>query len=83
MYHASRESFLYLRDFYIGEIHPDDLSQVPHGGEDQGSGRAAEPPGTDFLQQLREFTDAFRLKLGPGGEVLHAGSAARLHLGLR
>lgn len=28
-YHASRESFLYLRDFYIGEIHPDDRASVP------------------------------------------------------
>jgi hypothetical protein len=29
MYHASRESFLYLRDFYLGEIHPEDRAIVP------------------------------------------------------
>jgi len=84
MYHASRESFLYLRDFYLGEIHPDDRGLVPQGGEDRARGRAAEPPGPDFLQQLREYTEAFRLKLGPGGELLHAAYAdVRTHLGAR
>ena len=77
MYHASRESFLYLRDFYIGEVHPDDRARVPQGGADISRGKAAEPPGADFLQQLREFTDAFRLKLGQGGEVLHASSSVK------
>ena len=77
MYHASRESFLYLRDFYVGEVHPDDRTKVPQGGADKSTGRAAEPPGADFMQQLREFTDAFRLKLGQDGEVLHAGDAVK------
>ncbi|GAX75100.1 hypothetical protein CEUSTIGMA_g2544.t1 [Chlamydomonas eustigma] len=75
MYHASRESFLYLRDFYIGEIHPDDRSSVPQGGEDRAAGIAAEPPSSDFLQQLREYTQGFRLKLGLNGEVLQSVAA--------
>eukprot|EP00967_Tisochrysis_lutea_P106554 scaffold163521_cov20-Tisochrysis_lutea.AAC.1 len=28
IYHASRESFLYLHDFYLGEVHPADRSMV-------------------------------------------------------
>ena len=75
MYHASRESFLYLRDFYRGEIHPDDRASVPHGGADKASGRAAEPPGPDFMLQLREYTEGFRLKgLAPGMTHNHLGS---------
>ncbi|KAG1665059.1 hypothetical protein FOA52_012478 [Chlamydomonas sp. UWO 241] len=82
MYHASRESFLYLRDFYLGEIHPEDRAIVPQGGEDKLHGRAAQPPGEDFLAQLREFTEGWRLRLGPKGDVLHAAYAdVKTHLG--
>jgi hypothetical protein len=48
MYHASRESFLYIAEFYVGELVPSERSEVPMGG--------AQPPSQDFLQQLREFT---------------------------
>ncbi|GFH14087.1 cytochrome b5, partial [Haematococcus lacustris] len=29
IYHATRESFLYLREFYRGEIHQDDIPCIP------------------------------------------------------
>jgi len=48
MYHASKESFLYIEEFYIGELLPADRAAVPMGGR--------QPPSQDFLQQLREFT---------------------------
>eukprot|EP00882_Tetradesmus_deserticola_P018555 GHRQ01019930.1.p3 GENE.GHRQ01019930.1~~GHRQ01019930.1.p3 ORF type:complete len:112 (+),score=46.74 GHRQ01019930.1:951-1286(+) len=48
MYHASRESFLYIAEFYIGELLPADLPDVPLGGK--------QPPSADFLAQLREYT---------------------------
>ena len=50
MFHASRESFLYLKEFYIGELHPQERSLVP----------CNIPPSEDFLQQLREYT-SFRM----------------------
>ena len=57
LYHASRKSFIYLKQFYIGELHPADLQQVPPAGK---SKRLAKPsPG--FLQQLLEHT-SWRVK---------------------
>ena len=64
VYHASRESFLYLRDFYAGEVRPEDRNSVQLGG-------GGEPPSLDFLVQLREYSDGFRIKLGPNDTVLH------------
>ena len=29
LYHSSRKSFMYLKEFYIGEIHPNDLKDIP------------------------------------------------------
>ena len=43
LYHASRESFTYLKEFYIGELHADDRVLVP---------RSDEAPSDDFMQQL-------------------------------
>ena len=49
MYHASRESFLYLKEFYIGELYPPAAAgQVPLGG--------GQPPSAEFMAQLREYT---------------------------
>lgn len=48
MYHASRESFLYLQEFYIGELVLADRPHVPVGGR--------QPPSDDFMVQLREYT---------------------------
>lgn len=47
LYHASRESFVYIRQFYHGEIAPEDVDLVP---------APEEPASPEFLQQLREFT---------------------------
>jgi hypothetical protein len=55
MYHASRESFLYLQEFYIGELLPSERAHVPLGG--------SQPPSEDFMQQLREFTQAWRERM--------------------
>ena len=51
LYHASRESFTYLREFYIGELHAEERDLVPHGDE-----KASD----DFYTQLREFSAPFR-----------------------
>jgi hypothetical protein len=58
VYHASRESFLYLRDFYVGEVAEEDLDEVP---------RPEEEPSPEFLEQLRRHTAGFRLPRGSGG----------------
>jgi len=52
LYHASRESFQYLKEFYIGEIWPEDRPLIPLEKE-----RASD----DFMQQLREYSATFRL----------------------
>ena len=48
LYHSSRKSFQYLKEFYIGELHPSDLHRVPPASKGA--------PSDGFLQQLREFT---------------------------
>ena len=53
LYHASRESFTYLREFYVGELHEEERELVPSAsGEEEAS--------ADFLEQLREFAQPFR-----------------------
>lgn len=66
LYHASRESFTYLREFYIGEIVAEDLELVP---------REEEAASQDFMSQLREFSAPFRYRPDP------AAPAATSHLG--
>jgi cytochrome b involved in lipid metabolism len=46
VYHTSCESFLYLKEFYIGEVSALDLEEID----------VAEAPSQDFLSQLRGFT---------------------------
>eukprot|EP00884_Botryococcus_braunii_P006095 jgi/Botrbrau1/15487/Bobra.43_2s0107.2 len=53
VYHASRESFLYLKQFYMGEIDPRDRDSVPCPAK----------PSEEFLQQLSEYTASFRMHL--------------------
>eukprot|EP00658_Telonema_sp_P-2_P042291 TRINITY_DN30347_c0_g1_i2.p1 TRINITY_DN30347_c0_g1~~TRINITY_DN30347_c0_g1_i2.p1 ORF type:complete len:100 (-),score=20.27 TRINITY_DN30347_c0_g1_i2:293-592(-) len=49
MYHLSRRSFVYLEQFYIGDLKPSELCKVPvREGE--------KPPSAGFLEQLRDFT---------------------------
>ena len=52
VYHSSRESFLYLQEFYIGDLLPQDAAQVPH----------PEQPSPEFLAQLRAYT-TFRVSV--------------------
>ena len=51
-YHASRESFTYLREFYIGELWPEERQKIP---------MEEEKASDDFMTQLRDFASAFRL----------------------
>ena len=53
VYHASRESFTFLEHFYMGEVRAEDLPSVPQPDE---------PPSGDFLEQLRMYCAAFRLR---------------------
>lgn len=52
VYHSSRESFLYLQEFYIGDLLPQDATQVP----------CPEQPSSEFLAQLRAYT-TFRVRV--------------------
>lgn len=52
LYHSSRESFIYLRHFYVGEICGEDRDAVPS---------PVPPPSPEFLKQLQEFTSSFRI----------------------
>lgn len=70
MYHASRESFLYLQEFYIGELVVADKAHVPLGGR--------QPPSEDFMVQLSEYT-GFRQPLLQ--QLEHSTPAT--HLGAR
>jgi hypothetical protein len=54
IYHASRQSFLYLKEFYIGELAEEDLPLVP-----RPPGNAE--PSAAFMEQLRRVTP-WRLK---------------------
>jgi hypothetical protein len=51
-YHASRESFLYVKTFYIGEVSPQDRALVP---------QPQPGPSVEFIEQLKAFTISFRL----------------------
>ncbi len=53
LYHASRKSFIYLKQFYIGELHPADLINVPPAGK---SKRLAKPS-DGFVKTLNEYTE--------------------------
>ena len=61
LYHASRESFIYLQQFYQGELLPAERGVVPAPDE---------PPSADFLQQLREFTS---WRMQPERAATHLG----------
>ena len=52
LYHASRESFMYLKEFYVGEVMEYESSGVP---------KPSVPPSDDFMGQLHEWTRSFRL----------------------
>ena len=55
IYHASKQSFLYLKEFYIGELAVEDRILVPPSGKDGVKASEA------FLEQLNKLTK-WRLK---------------------
>ncbi len=57
VYHSSRESFLYLQEFYIGELTAADAAAVPQ----------PEEPSPEFLAQLRAYT-TFRVRVNEADE---------------
>jgi cytochrome b involved in lipid metabolism len=54
IYHASRQSYLYLKEFYIGELALEDRKKVPlpKGYKGAENGEASEA----FMEQLRKVT---------------------------
>ena len=58
IYHASRQSFLYVKEFYVGELRAEDRARVPRPGGD------ASPA---FVDTLRTFT-SWRLRLDDAAE---------------
>jgi len=54
MYHISRQSFLYIKSFYIGELNPADVVQLKGNDIDASDG---------FLQSLRSYTDQWRVEI--------------------
>lgn len=56
LYHASRQSFLYLKEFYIGELAEEDIIELKSRFTD-----AEKEPSLPFLEQLRRVTP-WRLK---------------------
>lgn len=60
IYHASRQSFLYLKEFYVGELDPADYSRVPNMM--RGAGDGGSRGGDGFTEQLSRVTGGWRLK---------------------
>ena len=54
LYHASRKSFIYLEQFYIGELHPADILKVPVTGMKRRGVVAT--PSSGFVKTLKEYT---------------------------
>ncbi|KAJ8535082.1 hypothetical protein ON010_g13656 [Phytophthora cinnamomi] len=52
IYHASRQSFRYLKQFYIGELSEFDLATIP---------KSREQPSEAFIQELQQYT-TWRIK---------------------
>ena len=82
LYHSSKESFLYLRAFYVGEIVAEDVGSIPPPKTNRATGAVDPPASRAFLEQLREYTRGFRID---NRRVADADSdhAPRVHLGVR
>ena len=86
LYHSSKESFLYLRAFYVGEVRAEDLCEIPRVADPKTG--AVDPPASEaFLEQLREYTRGFRID-NSGAEEARDGDRERhdapsTHLGVR
>eukprot|EP00978_Attheya_sp_CCMP212_P013413 scaffold33712_cov57-Attheya_sp.AAC.4 len=62
MYHVSRQSFLYLKSFYIGELSPEDHAALSSSAEGVSASDA-------FLQSLRSYTSEWRVKISENVSV--------------
>jgi cytochrome b involved in lipid metabolism len=60
MYHVSKQSFLYLKQFYIGELAPSDVTKLKGHDIKASDG---------FLQSLRGYTEEWRIKLQEGEDT--------------
>jgi hypothetical protein len=56
MYHVSRQSFLYLKQFYIGELDPDDRISLKSSSDGVSASDG-------FLQLLRKYTVGWRIRI--------------------
>lgn len=61
IYHASRQSFLYLKEFYIGELAPEDYELVP---------KSDNQPSSAFIEQLNTHC-SWRLSPNDMQEIAH------------
>ena len=59
MYHVSRQAFLYLKSFYIGELSLEDLASLRSSAD-------GVKPSEAFLFSLRSYTDEWRVKITHG-----------------
>ena len=83
LYHASKESFLYLKTFYVGEVVEKDLQKIPRV-VNSTTGVEDPPASPESLSQLREYTKEFRID--PQGEYKaeeEKEEVVRVHLGAR
>ncbi len=58
VYHASRQSFLYLKEFYIGELDEDDWQKISIMNSNDPN---IAKPSEAFLEQLNRIT-SWRMK---------------------
>ena len=52
LYHSSKESFLYLKHFYVGEVCEEDREKIP---------KSDAPASSEFLKMLRDYCEDFRI----------------------
>jgi len=52
LYHSSKESFLYLKYFYVGEVCEEDREKIPKSDAQASS---------EFLKMLRGYCEDFRI----------------------
>jgi len=83
LYHSSKESFLYLRAFYVGEIVAEDVGLIPPPKTNEATGAVDPPASRAFLEQLREYTRGFRIDNRIRVPDQGSDHAPRVHLGVR
>jgi cytochrome b involved in lipid metabolism len=54
LYHSSKESFLYLKHFYVGEVCEEDRDKIP---------KSEAPTSSEFLKMLRDYCEDFRIPI--------------------